>query len=751
LLVPEVNVTIYNNKPLLAVLFLTSLSFSSITSPFYINDSSGNLGEVNVATRQVRVIGSMGVTLTDIAFDPRGNLYGLSSSAFYRIDPQTAAITLIGRHGIPCGNALEFDDNGTLFATGCSTTSLFTVDIATGVATPFGNMGFSSRGDLAFNNGTLYLAASNNQLVRIDLANGAVGTAVGPFGFRSVFGLDTDTNRALFGFSHTTVLSVNLSTGVGTPVFDYGGHGLGRANGASFPGPPPPPQSVADLALSITDTPDPVTVGTTLTYTLLVSNNGPAAAAGVVLTDTLPSGVNVVSIPPSCSGTSTVTCNLTTLASDASDTVDIVVTPTVAGTITNTAIVTANEIDPDASNNTTIGQLTSVVSAPPPPQSVPVVLIHGFLGNPGSFGSMGDLLERDVGVAVEPFDYGEFTQGPSNVTIEELAGLFSFHIRQVLENHPEARSVDVVAHSMGGLITRAWMSGMTETDFCPTCVQIPYEGQIRRLILVGTPNYGAEGAILRGACAFSQAGCSLTQAGEMRFGSSFIATLHDKWEEFQQSNNPYRVLSQNLLFIAGTQASNRTQRERVLFECNDVQGCDDGVVDISSAVLPASPTGMIRYLPYRHFPGNLPKSALTLVGVTERNHRNHQTYRLVRAFLKNNVVLGQCCGRGTVGYNPPHLRGVRRKKEGLLLVRLIDAVTHEPITVGARIILRPRRLFRQQNNRSAGTITAWGIMAPRKYDIILTPALSYAQVRLDDAVQMNIAHPTVLGPIELSP
>ncbi len=49
-----------------------------------------------------------------------------------------------------------------------------------------------------------------------------------------------------------------------------------------------PPPNEADLAVSQTDAPDPARVGQALTYTITVRNNGPKAATGVTLTDTLP-------------------------------------------------------------------------------------------------------------------------------------------------------------------------------------------------------------------------------------------------------------------------------------------------------------------------------------------------------------------------------------------------------------------------------------------------------------------------------
>jgi uncharacterized repeat protein (TIGR01451 family) len=111
----------------------------------------------------------------------------------------------------------------------------------------------------------------------------------------------------------------------------------------------------ADLAVTKTDSPDPVAVGSTLTYTVNVTNNGPADATGVTLTDTLPAGVTFVSATPSqgsCTHSGgTVTCPLGTLANGAMASVTITVTPTATGILTNTASVTSATPDPQADNN----------------------------------------------------------------------------------------------------------------------------------------------------------------------------------------------------------------------------------------------------------------------------------------------------------------------------------------------------------------------------------------------------------------
>lgn len=123
----------------------------------------------------------------------------------------------------------------------------------------------------------------------------------------------------------------------------------------------------ADLALSMTDDPDPVAIGSPLTYTLHITNNGSSEATGVMLVDTLPFGLLSVSTSPgqgSCSGDPIVTCHLGVLASGASVTVLIHVTSpdTYIGPITNSATVTANEGDPDTGNN--LASQTTTVIAP---------------------------------------------------------------------------------------------------------------------------------------------------------------------------------------------------------------------------------------------------------------------------------------------------------------------------------------------------------------------------------------------------
>ncbi len=112
---------------------------------------------------------------------------------------------------------------------------------------------------------------------------------------------------------------------------------------------------LADLALTQTDSPDPVAKGKTVAFNLTVTNKGPGAAKNIVLTDTLPANASFVSIRASrgsCSGGATPTCKLGSLNKGASATVRLTLKALTASNIINTANVTGAVIDPVRENNT---------------------------------------------------------------------------------------------------------------------------------------------------------------------------------------------------------------------------------------------------------------------------------------------------------------------------------------------------------------------------------------------------------------
>jgi uncharacterized repeat protein (TIGR01451 family) len=123
----------------------------------------------------------------------------------------------------------------------------------------------------------------------------------------------------------------------------------------------PPPS--ADIAVSQVGSPNPVKKGKAETFTITVSNNGPSAASGISLIDTLPANTTFKSVTASqgsCGTPSTtVSCSLGGLANGASATVTLVVAPNAKGTITNKATAHASSpADPSDSNNTASATVT---------------------------------------------------------------------------------------------------------------------------------------------------------------------------------------------------------------------------------------------------------------------------------------------------------------------------------------------------------------------------------------------------------
>ena len=120
----------------------------------------------------------------------------------------------------------------------------------------------------------------------------------------------------------------------------------------------PAPADSANLSIAMNGTSESGQGSDQLTYEITVTNNGPAAATGVVLTDTLPAGLafgSMTASQGSCTAVDprTVTCALGDLPSGASATATLIGMPTTTATITNTARVTAAEYDPDLGNNIT--------------------------------------------------------------------------------------------------------------------------------------------------------------------------------------------------------------------------------------------------------------------------------------------------------------------------------------------------------------------------------------------------------------
>ena len=161
-------------------------------------------------------------------------------------------------------------------------------------------------------------------------------------------------NRNVVVTAPTSVTPLSASAFVTTTSVDTNPANDTSVEPTAMVAAPPGPAS-ADLGVTVTDTPDPVNAGDTVTYSIQISNAGPDDATNSVLTFTLPPGATFTSATPlqgTCSQAGgVVTCPLGTIATGGSTSVSVVVALTLEGSATATALVATDVTDPVVANN----------------------------------------------------------------------------------------------------------------------------------------------------------------------------------------------------------------------------------------------------------------------------------------------------------------------------------------------------------------------------------------------------------------
>ena len=123
----------------------------------------------------------------------------------------------------------------------------------------------------------------------------------------------------------------------------------------------------ADVSVQKTASPEPVPAGSAISWALVVVNAGPSVATGVTVNDPLPAGTTFASASSGCTGGTTVSCLIGTLAVGGSTT--LVVDATTASSLTsgssiaNTATVTSTTPDPVLTNNNSTATSTITTAA----------------------------------------------------------------------------------------------------------------------------------------------------------------------------------------------------------------------------------------------------------------------------------------------------------------------------------------------------------------------------------------------------
>lgn len=112
----------------------------------------------------------------------------------------------------------------------------------------------------------------------------------------------------------------------------------------------------SDLSVIKTDSADPVAPSATFSYNLNVTNNGPALASNVSISDLVPSQLSIISVEPAerCAiNGQNVSCSIPSLSATTNTVVTVTVAaPATEGSISNTVMVESDQIDAAIENNT---------------------------------------------------------------------------------------------------------------------------------------------------------------------------------------------------------------------------------------------------------------------------------------------------------------------------------------------------------------------------------------------------------------
>jgi uncharacterized repeat protein (TIGR01451 family) len=202
------------------------------------------------------------------------------------------------------------------------------------------------------------------------------------------------------------------------------------------------PANAADMAVTATG-PSSVTAGTSATYTITITNNGPNPATGVVLTDTLPAGSTFVSQTQASGsdaftlsqsgGTATETASAA-IASGGTDTFTIVVSApsglAPGANFSDSASVSSTTTDPNGANNsatvagTVVGPSADLSVANSGPATAnegdqftyTVTVTNKDAANPGTGVVLTDTLGANLSYVSATSSQGTFSRSGSVVT-----------------------------------------------------------------------------------------------------------------------------------------------------------------------------------------------------------------------------------------------------------------------------------------------------------------------------------------------
>jgi uncharacterized protein (TIGR03437 family) len=278
-------------------------------------------------------------------------------------------------------------------------------------------------------------------------------------------------------------------------------------------------------------------------------------------------------------------------------------------------------------------QLIPTGTAVPHTTLPPVVFLNGFQfgGCPTTFADTFGIADQVLESNGEASLFFNSCSLPPTASIEDLAASFARFLSALTytDGQPVGQ-VDVVAHSMGGLVLRCYLSGKQNTAgmFRP-----PAATNVRKAVFLASPNFGTGIASIFGVT---------DQLQEMSSGSSFLFGL-DTWN---QGTDDLRGV--DAVAAAGNAGSGGTGAPA---------GFDDGVVSLTSASLQFYLPGRTRVIPYCHIDGGGIVSLFNLCpgsaqGIADIQSATHDSAQIIVSFL-NGTSDWQSVG--TAAENDPFL------------------------------------------------------------------------------------------------
>jgi pimeloyl-ACP methyl ester carboxylesterase len=260
----------------------------------------------------------------------------------------------------------------------------------------------------------------------------------------------------------------------------------------------------------------------------------------------------------------------------------------------------------------------------------PVVLLNGWISgftnscpvaasSVTTFGNLAQYLVSDGVPVVYLFD--NCLEDP-NQPIETLGNDLGAFLRTIkYDDGTQVPQIDLVAHSMGGLIARAYLAGLQPNQtYLP-----PYYPLVRDLVLIATPNFGS---FVAGNYPLEWAVGS--QGAELLPGSAFLWNL-STWN--QRGDDLAGV---NAIAIVGNAGSYGT-----LSSATALLNASDGLVSTTSASLGfvSKNATTTRIVPYCHVdPAAFTNTLLgtfscNAPGIANVTSPSHYTSLIVRSFL----------------------------------------------------------------------------------------------------------------------